>query len=73
MFCNYFYVLMRPDTTRISFGEALTPENPLYRIAMVMPTSDAIELGRLILKLATPPEGDAATASPDLQNGSPEK
>ena len=53
-FANRVYVLVRPDTTRIAFGEYVAGDPELdtsFHTALVMPTQDALALANLILQL----------------------
>jgi hypothetical protein len=48
LFSNRFQIIASPQTTRIVFGEGVGGQTINRHTAIVMPTSDAAELGRLL-------------------------
>ena len=48
LFSNRFYVLVAGDITRLVFSEALGGETINTHTALVMPTTDAADLGRIL-------------------------
>jgi len=49
IYVNRFSIIVGPVTTRITFGEALTGLDAAYRSAVVMKTTDAEQLGQVLL------------------------
>lgn len=50
-YVNRFHVIVGPITTRITFGEALIGLEADSRVAVAMKTTDALELGNLLIEL----------------------
>ena len=53
LFSNKFFVAANADTTRITFAEGLGGSTINTHTAIVLPTSDAAELGRLLSELVS--------------------
>jgi hypothetical protein len=52
-YVDSFYVSVTAVITRISFAEVTNEGESIWRVAVALPTSDAIELARIINELAT--------------------
>jgi len=69
LFSNRFYVSMNEQTTRIVFSEGLGGETINSHTAIVLPTSDAEQLGKLLIELVTkarnlePPPADGGPSA----------
>jgi hypothetical protein len=51
IFVNRFYVTSNPSFTRIIFAERAEDNRDLSRVIVVLPTSDARELGELLQRV----------------------
>ena len=65
LFSNRFYIIANPFTTRITFSEGVGGQTLNTHTAIVMPTSDAADLGRVLLDtIARNQASSAAAAEP---------
>jgi len=63
IFANQFALIVNPQTVRITFGdEPMTGRVPVVHTAVVMKTSDAKQLGELLLKLIAQNQETAVAA-----------